>query len=91
MNLPSYDAWAISRLLADLPVDGMVEAVSAAFRPFAREMAARALPERKRFFASVLGGRPDAAAWICAVTAVDPKGLARNRLPARRPTGCRSA
>ena len=76
MNIPSYDVWVMSRLLADLPVDGQVEAVSAAFRPLARAMAARDRPERKRFFASVLGGRPDAAAWLCAVTAVDPKGPA---------------
>ncbi len=76
MKIPSYDVWVLARLLADLPVDGQAEAVSAAFRPLARAMAARVLPERKRFFASFVGGRPDAAAWLCAVTGTDPRGPA---------------
>jgi putative DNA primase/helicase len=76
MKIPSYDVWVMARLLADLPVDGRVEAVSAAFRPLARAMAARDRPERKRIFASTVSNRPDTAAWLCAIAAADPKGPA---------------
>ena len=45
MNIPSYDAWVMARLLPTA-VNGQMEAVSAAFRPMARAMAARPRPER---------------------------------------------
>ena len=88
MNIPSYDVWVIARLLAGLRS-------TAWWRPCPRRSGrwpgdGRPGPaERKTFLLRAPRGRPDAAAWICAIAAVDPEGPAPP--PARRPRGCRSA
>ena len=93
MKIPSYDAWVMARLLADLPDRRpRWRPMSAAFRPLARAMAARAQPERKRFFASFVSGPAGRGTPGSAPSPLPTRrGRRRSRIRARRPTACRSA
>jgi hypothetical protein len=52
MNLPSYDAWVLARVMANQPIDGQVEAMSEGLRPLARGLAEVRHEQRP----AVLGG-----------------------------------
>jgi AAA domain len=74
MSFPSYDAWVLARVMADLPIHGEVALVSEAYRPFAEGLAA-ARPEKRAAmldgFALGVGLPPDAAR---AIGDADPLG-----------------
>lgn len=74
MTPPPYDAWVLSRLISDQPVNGELASVAEAFRPLAGRLAAVPLEGRQAAFDCYLAGQPDRDAIIEAVADADPLG-----------------
>lgn len=72
--LTPYDAWTLAALMADLPLNGELAAVSAEWRPLAAMLAAAPFLDRGRILDANLATRPDRAAIVRAVADADPTG-----------------
>ena len=68
------DAWNLRRLLTGTAVEGESGAVAPEFRPLAAGMAALPIDGRQAAWDAFLSDRPDRAALIGALAAVDPSG-----------------
>lgn len=79
--IPSFDAWAIRRLVCGHELNGELQSVSGPFRPLAERMAARPAGSRQATLDGFLSGRPDAEGIIRALADADPSGPAPGHDP----------
>jgi hypothetical protein len=75
MTPPPYDAWVMSRLMSDQPINGELAGMTEAFRPLADRLAAAPAIARTTILGGWLIGQPDQNEIIEALK-IDPLGPA---------------
>ena len=90
MNIATYDAWVLTRVLTGLSNNGEVSGMSDTYRPMARTLLAPEPHQRRTFLCSFLQDRKDALARWSTPSKRPTRGRRRRR-PFGRPRSCRSA
>jgi hypothetical protein len=79
MTVSSYDAWVLSRILVDLPINGELAGVSDRWRALAKRLLAYPPTMRRGVLDGFAAAQPDPMALVQAILDARPTGPASER------------